>query len=358
MDTYWTTDLMRETLQDGLTRRHRRLVHVQKLHRETHPTTTSFWTERLVARLDSGEELPVFFKDLNPESLIAAARGKHATGPAPGHRELRMYRRIFSRERLGTPQMYAFRWQPSRGLMGLFLEYAGLLKVRHSKDFSHWLAAARWAASFHSRAGALPARRTRFLPRYDRAHYRRCAERIEPRLVQLAVEDRRRVEQALELYADAIEPLLALPQSVIHGEYYGKNVVLRDGSPEEMIAVVDWESAAIGPSYLDVVSLSTGRWTTEKQEALWRIYFDCYRAETGQPIDWEDFCRDLAPLQLYQALAWIGWWLEREEVAQMARWLKELQKIVPGYSERLNSGPFQSDANAPAGPVLAGTSDV
>jgi hypothetical protein len=332
MGTRWTTDLMSETLQEGLARLRGRPVPVRELHRETHPTTTSFWTERLQARLDGGEELLVFFKDLNPESLIAAAQGKHATSLAFGRRELRMYRRIFARQRFDTPELYAWRWEPRRGLMGLFLEYAGLLKVRHSNDFTHWLAAARWAAWFHSGSGRLSPRRTRFLPRYDRAHYRRCAERIERRLAALPAPDRPLLEQALEAYADLVDELLALPQSIIHGEYYGKNVVLRDGSPDDLIAVVDWESAALGPSYLDLVGLSTGRWTTEKREGLWRAYFDCYRADTGQPLDWQRFCRDLAPLQLYQALAWIGWWLERGAEDQVARWLKELQKAIPASS--------------------------
>jgi hypothetical protein len=335
MDTRWTTDLMRETLQEGLARLRGRPVRIHDLRREPPPTTTSFWTERLSVQLDEGEWLPVFFKDLNPECLIAAARGIHAMGLEPGRRELRMYRRILLRQRFGTPELFAFRWQPSRGLMGLFLEYAGLLKVRHSKDFTHWLAAARWAAGFHSRVSRLPPRRTRWLPRYDRAHYRHCAERIERRLADLSLPDRRLLDEALELYAGLVEQLLSLPQSIIHGEYYGKNVVLRDGRPDELIAVVDWESAAVGPSYLDLVSLSTGRWTTEKREALWRAYFDRYQAETGQSLDWEEFPQDLAPVQLYQALAWIGWWLERDEAEQMARWIKELQKVVPDRSASL-----------------------
>jgi aminoglycoside phosphotransferase (APT) family kinase protein len=243
-----------------------------------------------------------------------------------------MYLRILSRQRFGTPELYAWRWEPRRGLMGLFLEYAGQLKVRHSKDFTPWLAAARWAAGFHSRISRLPPRRTRFFPRYDRAHYRHCADRIERRLAGLPTPERRLLEQALELYAGLVEQLLALPQSVIHGEYYGKNLVLREGSVDELIAVVDWETAAVGPSYFDLVCLSTGRWTTEKREALWRAYFDCYRADTGQPLDWEDFRRDLGPVQLYQALAWIGWWLERGAGEQVARWLNELQKAMPDRS--------------------------
>jgi Phosphotransferase enzyme family len=336
MDTRWTTDLMRETLQEGLARLRGRPVRIHELHREPPPTTTSFWTERLQARLDGGEGLLVFFKDLNPENLIAAARGIHATGLAPGRRELRMHRRILSRQRFGTPELYAWRWEPRRGLMGLFLEHAGPLKLRHSNDFTRWLAAARWAAWFHSRVSRLSPRRTRFVPRYDRAHYRHCADRIERRLAGLPTPDRRLLEQALELYAGLVEQLLALPQSVIHGEYFGKNVVLRDGSLDELIAVVDWETAAVGPSYLDLVSLSTGRWTTEKKEALWRAYFDCYRADTGQSLDWEDFRRDLGPVQLYQALAWIGWWLERGAGEQVARWLNELQKAVPDRSASLS----------------------
>jgi hypothetical protein len=336
MNTRWTTELMRETLQEGLARLRGRPVHVHELRRETHPTTTSLWTERLQARLDGGEELPVFFKDLNPESLIAAARGIHTTDLAPGRRELRMYRRVLSRQRFGTPELYAWRWEPRRGLMGLFLEYAGLLKVRHSSDFTHWLAAARWAARFHSRVSRLPSRQARFIPRYDRAHYRHCAERIEQRFAGVPTPERPLVGQALELHAGVVEQLLALPQSVIHAEYFGKNVVLRDGSPDEMIAAVDWESAAVGPSYLDLVSLSTGRWTTEKREALWRAYFDCYRVETGWPLDWERFRLDLGPVQVYQALAWIGWWLERGAGEQVARWLNELRKAMPDHSASLS----------------------
>jgi hypothetical protein len=337
-NTRWTTDLMRETLQEGLARLRGRPVRVHELHREPPPTTTSFWTERLQARLDGDEGLLVFFKDLNPESLIAAARQIHATGLDSGRRELHMYRRILSRQRFGTPELYAWRWEPSRGLLGLFLEHAGPLKLRHSKDFTLWLAAARWAARFHSaaRAGArspnhvpAPQRRTRFLPRYDRAHYRHCAERIEQRLAGLAAPDRPVLEHALEVYTDLVGELSALPQSIIHGEYFGKNIVVRDGSPDEVIAVVDWESAAVGPSYLDLVSLSTGRWTPDKKEALWRAYFDRYRADTGLPLDWARFCRDIGLVQLYQALAWIGWWLQRGAEEQVARWLNELQKAVP-----------------------------
>jgi aminoglycoside/choline kinase family phosphotransferase len=331
MATRWTTDLMRETLQEGLGRLRGRPVRVHELQREPPPTTTSLWTERLQARVDGGEELPVFFKDLNPESLIAAARGIHTTDLAPGRRELRVYLRILTRQCFGAPELYAWRWEPRRGLIGLFLEYAGPLKVRHSADFSHWLAAARWAARFHSRVSRLSPRRIRFLPRYDRAHYRHCAERIERRIAGVPAPDRPVLEQALQAYADLVDELLTLPQSMIHGEYYGKNIVLRDGNQAEAIAVVDWESAALGPSYLDLVSLSTGRWTAERREALWRAYFDRYQADTGLPLNWELFRRDLGPVQLYQALAWIGWWLERGAGEQVARWLNELRKAVPDH---------------------------
>jgi hypothetical protein len=335
MNTRWTRDVMKETLQDGLTRLRGRPVRIHELHREPPPTTTSLWTERLQVRLDGSEELPVFFKDLNPESLIAAARGIHATSLEPGRRELRMYRRILSRQRFGTPELYAWRWEPCRGLMGLFLEYAGSLKLRHCNDFNRWLAGARWAAYFHSRTSRLPPRRTRFVPRYDRAHYRRCAERIEQRLAGLSAADKAVLEPALETFAGRVDELLALPQSLIHIEYFAKNIVLRDDSSIEGVAVVDWESAAVGPSYLDLVSLSAGRWNTERREALWRAYFDRYQAYTQLPLDWPRFCRDLGRMQLYQALAWIGWWIERGREDQVARWLTELQKAVPDQSASL-----------------------
>jgi hypothetical protein len=337
MNTRWTTDLMRETLQDGLARLRGRPVRISELHREPPPTTTSLWTERLQVRLDGGEELPVFFKDLNPDSLIAAARGIHVTSLEPGRRELRMYRRIFARQRFDTPKLYAWRWQPCRGLMGLFLEYAGSLKVRHSNNFTHWLAGARWAAWFHSETSRLSPRQTRFLPRYDRAHYRRCAERIEQRLaVGLSAADKAVLEPALEVFVSRVDELLALPQSLIHGEYFAKNIVLRDNSSIEGVAVVDWESAAVGPSYLDLVSLSAGRWNTERREALWHAYLDRYQAENKLVLDWQRFRRDLGRVQLYLSLAWIGWWFERGREDQVARWFTELQKVVPDHSASLS----------------------
>ena len=105
--------------------------------------------------------------------------------------------------------------------------------------------------------------------------------------------------------------------------------MIRSANSEEPIAVIDWETAAIGPGYIDLVSISAGEWAPEQKEAMWRAYFEQYQVETGQPMDWASFRQDVGRVALYRALWWLGWWANHDS-NHVARWMQELGQAILG----------------------------
>lgn len=303
-------------------------VRIQKVEGETCVHESSFHAERLRIQLKNGESIPVFFKDLNPQNQIAPARKVRTNSLSPSYQELRVYRRILSRVNVGTPQLYSVRWEPARGTYWLFLEDIKGSRLRDSRNYKRWVPAASWAARFHARTRDLPPGVTRFLPVHDHKHYQRCAERLRSILPDLQINDRRLVEPALNHYADRLDWFAALPRTVIHGQYFAKNIMLRPRKPEQPLAVIDWETAALGPGTYDLVSISSGGWTAHQRRIMWRAYFDEYRAETGIARDWEDFCEEAREMELYQALEWLAWWRNRSVSHNFGRWVKELARIL------------------------------
>jgi phosphotransferase family enzyme len=323
-----TAALMADTLQEGLSGLRGRALRIQKLHRGDLLDASSFHTERLELLLEGGNRLPVFFKDLNPEHQVQEARRLRKGDISPSQRELLMYQSILSHERFGTPQLYAFRWEPARGIYWLFLEDAGSSRLSKCGDIDCWLAAAKWAARFHAAARRLSPSRIHFLPEFDRSHYRHCAEHIQCQLSEFAAEECELVCQALERYVPLIDWLSDLPRKLIHGEFFGKNIMLRSGSSNQLITVTDWESAAFGPCSLDLVSLTSGRWSAVDKERMWRAYFEQYQADTGRELDWGAFCHELRGVALYHALTWLGWWARQSRSHHFSRWVRELKEVL------------------------------
>jgi Phosphotransferase enzyme family len=328
MDEEHTTALMAATLQEGLSRLRGRPVTVREVQREFFSRSSSFRAEWLRVLLVGGERLDVFFKDLDPQHLVNGASAVRTGELGPSRRELSMYQQVLAGQRFGTPELYAWRWEPPGGAFWLLLEAVSGPWLAWNPDFHLWVAAARWAAGFHAATRRLPAERTSFLPRYGPAQYLDCAERIERKFSALEAAYRPAVRRALESYRGLIDGFGALPHSVIHGELFGKNVVVRAGDPERPLAVIDWESAALGPSYLDLVSLATGRWTADQKHALWRAYFDSAQAATGLRLEWDTFCRDLSRLAVHHTLKWLAW--RPDWNFSLKRWLAELEQALSG----------------------------
>lgn len=325
------THLMADTLQEGLSQLRGRALRIVELRRDPLLDPSSFHCERLRVLLEGGEWLPAFFKDLNPQHQSDEARKIRRSDISLSRRELLMYRSILSRERLGTPQLYAFRWEPSRAILWLFLENAGPLTLDKCSDFGYWIEAAKWVARFHAAVRHFPTSRIGFLPQFDREYYWDCVKRVQSSLPALNAEDRRLVYQALEDYIPLIEWLSGLPRNLIHGELFRHNIVLRSGSPEQLIAVIDWESAALGPNGLDLISLTSGMRSADQRRVLWRTYFDQYQAAAGLQLEWDSFGRELSGIALYHALSWIARWPGKNFAQQLQGWIGELRMVVKEY---------------------------
>jgi aminoglycoside/choline kinase family phosphotransferase len=323
--------VMLKTLESALSRSQGRTVRIIQLDRAECQHESTFHGEHLFARLENGESLRVFLKDLSPQHQIEQARKvRRSDVPASNH-ELRVYQIILSRLALGTPELYASRWDPERGIYWMFLEDTGSSRLRDSRNFVRWVPAAQWAARFHAATRNLPAAQTSFLPSYDAAHFRHCAARIQQILPTLESKDRELVERAYNHYESRIDWLDGLSRSVIHCQFFGKNIMLRPKTHKHHIAVIDWETAALGPSSFDLASVSSGRWTARERESMWRAYFDQYQAETHLVLNWDSFCLELKEMELYQALEWLGWWRNRSVSHNFGIWVKELERIMKDH---------------------------
>src|ERR1043166_1358269 len=113
---------MAEALEEGLARLRGRAVRVPGGRREPLSSRSRFRPEPVHVRLDRGPPLRVFFKDLHPLHLTTKARAVRELDLEPSYRELQMYQSVLDPEQFGTLHLYAFRWEPDRGRVWVFLE--------------------------------------------------------------------------------------------------------------------------------------------------------------------------------------------------------------------------------------------
>ena len=327
MDDDRNTSLIKESLEDGLCHIFGRTRVVKQVNREVFHGSSSFATEKIKVLLDEEEWIHVFFKDLNPCNLLDEAQKIREAGFERSRREFFMYQRILAPLNLGTPTLYGYRWDPGQGFYWLFLEDAGPKRLSRLGDFYLWVEAARWVAKLHALDPNQWVNDTDFIPRYDSEHFTLCGRRIEENMDRFDPKQRHVIFLALTRYHKVFDYLVSLPPHLIHGEYFGKNVMIRPGEDENKIAVIDWETAAFGPRCVDLVSITAGRWTKEQRDAMCKAYADQYASETGHPVDMESLKYELQCIALYRAIWWLGYWAKGDE-AHINRWIRELETVM------------------------------
>jgi len=329
--------LMIETLEEGLTQLYRDRVRVRAIRDKELGKSSSFAIYRIDAQLESGVVLPTIFKDLNSLQQQHGAQELRGLELERSRREIWAYRRVLPRLALGTPDLYGFRWEPRRGNLWLFLEDVGPHRIGHRLDLALYEQAAAWAGRFHE--ATAKAWDDEQLLRFDQAHYERQGRRLEAYLERIAAADRPLVEHALARYGELVKLVDRLPQSLIHGEFFGKNVMIRPGPAKNALAVVDWETLATGPQYVDLVSISAGRWTWIERMVMRRAYFEARRSAAGRPpvhpparedAAWKHFNDEVDIVAVLQAVAWLGFWLssdvkDRKYASRVSRWLSEVR---------------------------------
>ena len=175
--------------------------------------------------------------------------------------------------------------------------------------------AARWIGQFH----AANERRLQhtplpFLRCYDADYYRGWARRTA-----LRAADQPHCPLWLPRLCQQFEALIALllaaPPTIIHGEYYPKNILYREGT----IYPVDWESAAVAAGEIDLASLTEG-WPAEIARRCEREYQQA-RWPRGAPAA---FARTLEAARLYWCFRWLS---DRTMASEFPRYLTQLRCI-------------------------------
>ena len=274
---------------------------------------TSFAMEELEIQLQDGQTLAIMFKDLTWQALEGQARHVKPRFLYDPLREIETYRTILHPHHFSVPTFYGADVNEASERYWLFLEYVPAWRLSHHEE-QLWHQAARWVAEMHVRTAQLAnlpelARRAHLLI-YDADFCQLWPERALAYAEGNGIEQaglRTAFENIAKHYGSVVERLLALPQTFIHGEFVGHNVLARVTPGGHVICPVDWEMAGLGPSLLDLAAMTIGGWRPEQREALVFAYRASLPNNSGQVLPSESLLDELDFCELHLALQWLGW---------------------------------------------------
>jgi hypothetical protein len=300
---------------------------LREMSRQSSEYATSFPMEKLDVTFVDGSRRSLAFKrlawsDLGKEARLAKPRFLHDP-----RREPAVYASVLTPDSRGAPGYHGAVLDPEEERYWLFVEWVEGLRLEQVGDRSLWQEAAVWLAGLHSMPAGNCAERARAarLLDYDRGYYRRWIDRA----LEFSEDGgRRRALGWLEQrYEAVIDGLLALPKTILHGEFYASNVLVSADRSDERtgarVAPVDWELAATGPGIVDLAALVSGNWGDEDRAAIVSAYRSAPGAGNFSPEQ-----LDLARLHL--AVLWVGWappsWVPPE--GQRHDWLGEAVRLA------------------------------
>ena len=254
--------------------------------------SSTFDSYFLDCRLGDGSSLRVFWK-----------RGGGPRYSTCGHKggvvyEAEVFRRVLSRSQLSLPRYYGSH-RADDGETWLFMESLDDC-VRWTTTVDPDANAVRlagWIGRFHAeqeaaiKRSAMPS-----LARHDAPYYRNWIQRTWQFAQPL--HDQFPWLCGLCQRAHEVLPwLLNAPRTLIHGELFPQNVLIRD----QTIFPVDWEAAAIAAGELDLVSM-TDNWP---EQVAARCEAQYIRSRwSGQPP--AEFACTLAVARLFHQFLWLG----------------------------------------------------
>ena len=286
---------------------------VKILRRTLPPFMCTFPNEIVTCRLPDGHRRRVFIKYQAGQSHDCF-----------GHRgnvpyETEVYRRVLHPLADFRPKYLGAHTDANTGNISLFLEYVHR-SIRASDIVWNRMArqpralgqAACWIGQFHAEHGErINDPSLAFLRHYGAEYYRGWAQRtLEfsrplhgrfPWLTILCGTD--------EWFA----PLLVEPQTVIHGEFYAKTILVQN----QRVFIVDWESAAIAAGEIDLAALTEGKhWPASVVQKCERAYVRARWREGAPP----SFRRTLDAARIYLHFRWLGerpdWTLRQKSVSR------------------------------------------
>jgi hypothetical protein len=287
---------LRKELEEGLHDWLGRAVRIVELAAHPLEMRSSYPIERFQVVLNSGEEIPVIFKRLQP------APERDGDG-----REVLIYRQLLAGRRFGAPALYGSVHDEARRRYWLFLEDVGNCTLsKQPRDA--WCAAVRWLAQLHGtylgRESEL--RALQCLGEQQAGSYlwtvgaaRRNLERTGNRATLL------RFDRLTERAPALAEYLARQARTLIHGDILTDNIVIQPGP---CVRPVDWEFASLGVPAWDLARLLDG-WGSKRLEFL-EIYFAECAHHAAVPLDRHAFGVSLRLCDVFVVLLNLAWSVE------------------------------------------------
>jgi len=308
---------------------------IQTFDRQLCPYTSSFRIDELGVRLDDGSHVRLMLKDMSLAAMMEEARRARPAFLYDPRREIDAYRLILPSAPAGIAALYGAVTHPTADRYWLLLEQVRGLPLWQVGDVSIWAQAAAWIARFHRSFSPLEAKRLATRAgafNYDEDYYWRWMHRAQ----RFADGDaaRRRVLRKVERgYAVAVAQLLRSRQTLIHGEFYASNVMIRKRATVR-VCPLDWEMVAFGPALIDLAALTAG-WAESTQRALARAYVAAASTRIGTGTTARrpsrlshDFVKDFDCCRLHVAVRMLGWSNDWEPPRDHAHdWLGEAERI-------------------------------
>lgn len=322
-------------LQERLDQHFGRRRSIAAFDRRLCPYSSSFRIDEIDVRLDDGSRVRLVLKDMSRESMVEDARRARPEFLYEPRREINAYRYILPYAPEGTPAFYGAVTHPPADRYWLLLEQVMGLPLWQVGDVAIWEQTSDWIARFHHAfspllAGELATRAAALA--YDEDFYWRWLYRAQ-RFADGDAGKRRVLDLVERGYARLVERLMGLPQTLIHGEFYASNVLIRKRASVR-VCPLDWEMTAIGPGLIDLAALTAG-WAESTQRALARAYLAAAGNGNGngaaarRPVRLpRDFMADLDCCRLHLAVRMLGWSDDWEPPRDHAHnWLAEAERI-------------------------------
>lgn len=243
----------------------------------------------------------------NEERTVLCKYGAGPVNVVYGHKggvvyEAEVYRQMLQplQGRTTLAAFHGAHTDPASGCTWLVLEYLdNSARLHQTADPNGALIrASAWAGAFHALTERmLASQQGSCLNVYTRDYYRGWAQRAAEYAGALHQRFQWLRSLCERFEEEGVPLLLDRPRSVIHGEYYPKNVLTRD----EAVYPVDWESAAMGAGEIDLATLTEG-WPAEVTLCCEEAYAQS-RWPDAVPAD---FSRILTAARIYGLLRWLG----------------------------------------------------
>jgi hypothetical protein len=305
----------------------RRIVHVRR-RASTYQSSAPIDDVDLL--LDDGQEIALVVKDLSD-----AQRANRTTRPEftfDARRSIRLHRHALDSAVFGTPELWATVEQPEIGRYMLVLERVDGVPLDEA-PLSDWLEAARWLGRFQRyMSGRLGSLEDMPLADYDAEYYRVWMARARS-FAQYDDDRRARVARLATVHEKIVERLLALPETLVHGDFHASNILVVHAPDATRVCVLDWEMAGLGPGLLDLAALTAGTWTDTQSSRLVSAYLEALGERADALGREEDLAKALDACRVQHAVQFLGWADGWQPPSDQARdWLDTAEKAVDRLS--------------------------